>query len=71
MPRIDPLNIWICQPSTRKSIWENDDEEEVNLEVKDAMTEFGSKYRPTEVTVELEEGKKKYKITIVLKAIGE
>jgi hypothetical protein len=46
-------------------------EHEVNLEVKNAMTEFGSKYHPTEVTIELEDGRKEYKIPVVLQAIDE
>jgi len=34
-------------------------------------TEFSSKYRSTELTVELEEEEKKYRISVVLNAIDE
>jgi outer membrane lipoprotein-sorting protein len=69
-PRPEKLRIWICRPSLREmGYWRYDDE--VNMEVKNAMTAFGSKYHPTEVMVELEEGKKNYRIPVVLKAIDE
>jgi protocatechuate 3,4-dioxygenase beta subunit len=69
-PRIEPLTVWISSPTTREMhYWHND--REVNMEVKNAMTEFGNKYHPTELTIQLEEGKKKYKIPVVLEAIGE
>jgi len=46
-------------------------EQEVNREVKNAITEFSSKYNPTAVTTELEKEKKKYKIPVVLQAINK
>jgi 5-hydroxyisourate hydrolase-like protein (transthyretin family) len=67
VPRIEPLTLWICKPITRPEIWEI--EGEVNLEVKKAMSEFSSKYHSTEVTVELEKEKKKYKIPVTLQVI--
>ncbi|MHC4243080.1 MAG: hypothetical protein ACYSU4_11805, partial [Planctomycetota bacterium] len=69
VPRIEPLILWICKPITRPGIWEI--EREVNMEVKKAMTEFSSKYNPTEVTVELEKEKKKYKISVTLQVIDK
>lgn len=49
--------------------WRTD--RDVNVEVKNAMAEFGGKYCSTELTVDLEEGKKEYEISVVLKAIDE
>jgi protocatechuate 3,4-dioxygenase beta subunit len=69
VPRIEPLNVWICKPTTRPDIW--DIEREVNMEVKNAITAFSSKYHPTEVTVELEKEKKKYKIPVTLQAMDK
>jgi len=69
-PRPEKLRIWICKPSLREmGYWRYDDE--VNMEVKNAMTEFGNKYHPTEVTVDLEDGEKKYKVPVVLKGIDQ
>jgi hypothetical protein len=69
VPRVEPLKAWICKPTILESyIWEND--EGVNLEVRNAMTGIGSEYHPIEMTVELEEGRTKYKIPVVVKAIG-
>jgi protocatechuate 3,4-dioxygenase beta subunit len=65
VPRIEPLTLWICKPTKRPQIWES--EREVNMEVKNAIDEFSNKYHPTEVTVELEKEKKKYKIPITLR----
>jgi outer membrane lipoprotein-sorting protein len=67
VPRIEPLILWICKPITRPEIWEI--EREINMEVKNAITELSSKYNPTEVTVELEKEKKKYKIPVTLQVI--
>ena len=64
-PRIEPLTLWICKPTRRSNIWEI--EREVNMEVKNAIDEFSNKYHPTEVTVELEKEKKKYKIEVTLR----
>jgi len=70
VPLIEPLNVWICKPPTRQMhYWEY--EQEVNREVKNAITEFSSKYNPTAVTTELEKEKKKYKIPVVLQAINK
>ena len=70
IPRMEPLHIWISRPSSREMhYWEYD--RGVNMEVKNAMIEFGSKYLPIEMKVELEEGKKNYRIPVVLKAIDE
>ena len=69
-PRIEPLNVWICKPTIRQmQLWES--EEGVNREVKNAITEFSGKYHPTEVTIELEEEKKKYIIPITLQAVNK
>ena len=69
-PRIEPLRVWICSPTEYEmNIWEDD--EGVNMEVKNATTEFGNKYRPIEMTAELEAGKTKYRIPVVLEAIDE
>ncbi|MCP4258810.1 MAG: hypothetical protein GY774_15105 [Planctomycetes bacterium] len=70
VPYIEPLTIWICKPSTRQmNYWVRD--QEVNMEVKKAMTEFSSKYHPNAVTIELEKEKKKYKIPVTLQAMDK
>jgi len=65
VPRIEPLIVWICKPTKRSDIWES--EREVNMVVKNAIDEFSNKYHPSEVTVELEKEKKKYKIQVTLR----
>ena len=69
VPRIEPLTLWICKPTTRSNIWEI--EREVNMEVKNVIDEFSSKYHPNEVTVELEKEKKRYKISVILRKIDK
>jgi protocatechuate 3,4-dioxygenase beta subunit len=70
VPRIEPFRVWVYQPTPRQMHYWRDDRD-VNMEVKDAMTEFSGKYHPSELTIELEEGKKKYRIPVVMKAIDE
>ena len=70
VPRIEPLTLWICKPTTRQMhYWEY--EREVNMEVKNSITAFSNKYHPAEMTVELEKEKKKYKIPVILQAIDK
>jgi len=69
-PYIEPLTLWICKPNIwQMHYWEY--EREVNMEVKNAITEFSSKYHPTEVTVKLEKEKKQYKIPVTLQKIDK
>ena len=69
VPSIKPLNVWICKPTKRPEIW--DIEREVNMEVKNAINEVSRKYHSTEVTVELEKEKKRYRIPVTLQAIDK
>jgi len=69
-PYIEPLILWICKPNIwQMHYWEY--EREVNMEVKNAINEFSSKYHSTEVTVELEKEKKVYKIPVTLQAMDK
>jgi protocatechuate 3,4-dioxygenase beta subunit len=70
VPYLKPFKLWISLPTPRHMYyWE--DGRDVSPEIKNAITESLGKYRPTEVTVELEREKKKYKIPVMLKAIDE
>ncbi len=65
VPKIDPLNIWICIPP-RLELWEDDDESEVNQQVKKAINESGIKYYHIEEKVDWQEDKKNYKVSLIL-----
>jgi protocatechuate 3,4-dioxygenase beta subunit len=65
VPRIDPLKVWICVPEINVfQDWES--MRELSRELKDAINTSRSKYPPTIVTVELEEDKKNYKVSVTL-----
>ncbi len=64
-PRIEPLKLWVFVPGTNTfQDWESIPE--LSQELKDAIKESRSKYPPNVVTVELEEDKKVYKISVTL-----
>ncbi|MBN1975060.1 MAG: carboxypeptidase regulatory-like domain-containing protein [Sedimentisphaerales bacterium] len=65
VPNIDPLKIWVCIPP-RPELWEDDDESEVNQQVKNAISETGKKYYHIEEKVDWQQDKKNYKIPITL-----
>ena len=64
-PRNEPLKLWICIPP-RPELWEDDDESEVNQQVRNAINELGRKYYSIEETIDLQKDKKNYKISITL-----
>ena len=64
-PRNEPLKLWICIPP-RPELWEDNDESEVNQQVRNAINELGRKYYSIEETIDLQKDKKNYKISITL-----
>lgn len=65
VPNIKPLNLWVAKPTERQMyLWEQ--ERGVNQDTKGAIIECRGEYPPTAVTVEIEEGKKEYRISVTL-----
>jgi hypothetical protein len=71
-PRLNPLNLWICQPKrnigdSKIDIYEGD----LSQEYATAIAESQEYYSPMKVPVELEPGKKEYFIGVTLLTIEE
>jgi len=69
VPRIEPLQLWICVPGTTGTFHDWESMRELDQQLKDAINESRSKYSPKVVTVELEKEKKNYKVPVTLEAI--
>ena len=66
VPRIDPLRLWICMPSESGRFRDWESIRVLSEELKTAIRGCQSKHAPDIVTVELEEDKKDYKVSVRL-----